>query len=201
MLRVGEGDKVIGGIAIIGLNGSGKSTLAHALAKRINYYELDVEDCYFPEQKESRIWALENNSIMETVHLGELPFSKPRTKTEVQDILIEKIANNPKFILSGVTMNWKEDILACLDIAFWIQTPGSERVKRIQAREAKRFGKRVLAEGDMFEQQREFLKMAENRDSKIIEESIKKLACPVVKVDGTLPVLDILERIMEELTL
>ena len=42
------------GIAIVGLNGSGKSTLGHALAKELGYFEIDVEDYYFPEQKESR---------------------------------------------------------------------------------------------------------------------------------------------------
>ena len=48
------------GIAIFGLNGGGKSTLAHALAQRMGYYEMDVEDYYFPEQKMSRMSALEN---------------------------------------------------------------------------------------------------------------------------------------------
>ena len=47
------------GIAIVGLNGSGKSTIGHALAKELSYYEIDVEDYYFPEQKESRRAALD----------------------------------------------------------------------------------------------------------------------------------------------
>ena len=47
------------GIALVGLNGSGKSTLGHALAKELGYFEIDVEDYYFPEQKESRQAALE----------------------------------------------------------------------------------------------------------------------------------------------
>ena len=34
------------GIAIIGLNGAGKSTLAHVLAKKLHYFEIDVEDYY-----------------------------------------------------------------------------------------------------------------------------------------------------------
>ena len=63
------------GIAIFGLNGSGKSTLAHALAKKIRYFEMDVEDYYFPEQSASRKWTLENDSVTETFHLGPLPFS------------------------------------------------------------------------------------------------------------------------------
>ena len=40
---------MIRGIAIMGLNGCGKSTLAHAIAKRLDFYEMDVEDYYFPE--------------------------------------------------------------------------------------------------------------------------------------------------------
>jgi len=62
------------GIAIVGLNGSGKSTLGHALAKELSYYEIDVEDYYFPEQKESRRAALDGEygdnlfGILRTLH-------------------------------------------------------------------------------------------------------------------------------------
>lgn len=50
---------MIRGIAIMGLNGCGKSTLAHTIAKRLDFYEMDVEDYYFPEQKNSRQAVLE----------------------------------------------------------------------------------------------------------------------------------------------
>ena len=86
---------MIDGIAIFGLNGGGKSTLAHALAKQINYFEMDVEDYYFPEQKASRKWALENNSMIDTEYLGELPFSISRTKQEVQTAILEDIKAHP----------------------------------------------------------------------------------------------------------
>lgn len=187
------------GIAIFGLNGGGKSTLTHALAKRIGYFEMDVEDYYFPEQKESRAWALENDSVIDTVHLGEMPFSKPRTKSEVQTAIIEDINTHPKFIISGVTMNWSEEILSHIDIAFWVQTPLEERLKRIQQREEKRFGTRVLAGGDMYEQQAEFRKLVANRDVKVVEESARKLKCPVVILDGALAVEKNLEKILENL--
>ena len=147
---------MIRGIAIFGLNGGGKSTLTHALANQIDCYEMDVEDYYFPEQRESRIWALENNCIFDTEHRDELPFSKPRTKSEVESAILEDIKTHPKFIVSGVTMNWSDEILSRIDIAFWVQTPLEERLKRIQAREEKRFGARVLNGGDMFSQQMEF---------------------------------------------
>lgn len=187
------------GIVIFGLNGGGKSTLTHALAKRIDYFEMDVEDYYFPEQKKSRKWALENNSVIATEHLGELPFSKPREKSEVQAAILEDIKAHPKFILSGVTMNWNKDIMACIDIAFWVQTPLEERLKRIQAREEKRFGARVHAGGDMYEQQVQFRKVVENRDSKAVEECAKKFNCPVIVLDGILPVEENLEKIIDNL--
>ena len=186
-----------GGIAIFGLNGGGKSTLSHALAKQIDYFVMDVEDYYFPDQRESRIWALENTRLNDTEHIAELPFSNPRTKSEVEYAIMEEIRIHPKFVVSGVTMNWSDEILSHIDIAFWVQTPLEERLKRIQAREEKRFGARVLDGGDMFEQQMEFRKVVKARDLKVVEESVMKLVCPVIVIDGTLPVKHNLEKIIE----
>ena len=190
---------MIRGIAIFGLNGGGKSTLTHALAKRIGYFEMDVEDYYFPEQQESRKWTLENNSVIATEHLGELPFSKPRSKTEVQTAIMKDVEVHPEFIMSGVTMKWNEEIMSHIDIAFWVQTPLEERLKRIQAREEKRFGARVLEGGDMYEQQVEFRNVVENRDSKAVEDCAKKFVCPVIVLDGTLPVEENLEKMIGNL--
>lgn len=190
---------MIRGIAIFGLNGGEKSTLTHALAKQTGYFEMDVEDYYFPEQKDSRRWALENDSVIHTEHLGELPFSKPRSKSEVQAAIIEDVKKHPEFIISGVTMNWSEEILSCIDIAFWIQTPLEESLKRIHEREKKRFGERVLAGGDMYTQQMEFHKVVKNRDSKAVEECAEKFKCPVIVIDGTVSVSKNLEKMLNEL--
>lgn len=165
---------MIRGIAIFGLNGGEKSTLTHALAKQTGYFEMDAE------------------------HLGKLPFSNPRTKSEVQAAIKEDIKAHTKFILTGVTMNWSDEILSHIDIAFWVLAPLEERLKRIRTREEKRFGARVLAGGDMYTQQAEFRKVVENRDSKSVEESAKKLSCPVIVLDGALPVAKNLEKILEE---
>ena len=187
------------GIAVFGLNGGGKSTLAHALAKQTGYFEMDAEDYYFPEQKESRKWALDNDSVIRTEHLGELPFSSPRTKREVETAIMEDIKAHPQFILSGVTVNWRDEILSYIDIAFWVQTPLEERLRRIQAREEKRFGTRVLAGGDMFAQQMEFRNVVENRDPKSVEESGRKLGCPVIIIDGTLSVTENLQKMIHSI--
>ncbi len=187
------------GIAIYGLNGGGKSTLAHALAKQTGYFEMDVEDYYFPEQRASRRRALENSGMVHTEQPGKLPFSDPRTKSEVQTALLKDIHAHPNFILSGVTMGWCDEILSRIAIAFWVQTPLAERLKRIQEREERRFGTRVLAGGDMFLQQMEFRKEVENRDPKQVEESAKKLNCPIVVIDGTLSVTSNLRIVLDHL--
>lgn len=186
---------MINGIAVFGLNGSGKSTLTHALSKQISYLEMDVEDYYFPQQRESRRSALENNSVIDNDQLDELPFSSPRTKNEVQAAILENIKTHPRFIISGVTMDWCDEILSRIDIAFWVQTPLEERLKRIQTREEKRFGARVLDGGDMYEQQMEFREMVKNRNLNEVEECAMKLSCPVIVIDGTLSMIHNLEKI------
>ncbi|MBP1616131.1 MAG: hypothetical protein H6Q13_3579 [Bacteroidetes bacterium] len=190
---------MINGIAVFGLNGSGKSTLTHALSKQTGYFEMDVEDYYFPQQRESRKCALENNCVIHTDQLDELPFSNPRTKSEVQTAIMENIKTHPRFIISGVTMNWCDEILSHIDIAFWIQTPLEERIKRIQTREERRFGARVLNGGDMFAQQMEFKEIVKKRDSIEVEECARKLGCPVIVIDGTLSVIHNLEIIINNL--
>lgn len=187
------------GIAVFGLNGGGKSTLTHALSKKTGYFEMDVEDYYFPQQRESRKWALEDNSVIDNDQLEELPFSNPRTKSEVQTAIMENIKTHPRFIISGVKMNWCDEILSRIDIAFWIQTPLEERIKRIQTREERRFGARVLDDGDMHVQQMEFLEIVKNRDSKEVEECAMKLGCPVIVIDGTLSVMHNLEKIIDNI--
>ena len=105
------------GIAILGLNGSGKSTLTRALAKKIDFFEMDMEDYYFPEQMESRKCALDNINLMlpDLVEgVRSLPFSNPRTKNEVQSAVIKDIKRHQKFIISGVTMNWSDEIYLIL---------------------------------------------------------------------------------------
>ena len=187
------------GIAILGLNGGGKSTLAHVLAKKIGYFEMDVEDYYFPEQSTSRKWSLDNHSIIETEYLGELPFSNPRNTNEVQSAILKDIEENSQFILAGVTMNWNEEILSKIDIAFVVQTPVEERLRRLQMREEKRFGMRVLVGGDMYEQQKKFREVVKEKDLKAVEEGVNRLKCPVVVLDGMKTVEDNLEKIMSKL--
>ncbi len=190
---------MIQGIAIVGLNGAGKSTLAHALAGEIDYYEMDVEDYYFPEQKASRREVLEGKDNIHTTHLGDLPFSVANSKEAVQRLLLEDINKHPHFIISGVTMNWSKDILSRIGIAFFIKTPAEKRVERIEEREVRRFGDRVLEGGDMYRQQVKFREIAAMKDIKDVEDCIAKLSCPIIELDGMKSVEENLEIVKAHL--
>lgn len=172
------------GIAIIGLNGAGKSTLAHVLAKKLHYFEIDVEDYYFPAQRSSRINALEGKTSADA---NFIPYLSPKAKSEVEFAIRKDINCYPQFVLSGVTLNWSESILSQIDIVFYLHVPLNERLQRIRSREAQRFGSRILPGGDMYDQHIEFLNKVENRSEQEITRSLENLSCPVVNVEKLLP--------------
>ena len=176
------------GIAIVGLNGSGKSTLGHALAKELNYYEIDVEDYYFPEQKESRRAALDGVYGGNLDYLGDMPYSVARTKEEVEEGIAKDISAHPRYILTGVTINWSEEILSTIKKVFWLKTGTDERVRRVKDREEKRWGDRVAEGGDMYEQQKSFRDLIAGFTDEKVKDSIGKINCGVIELDGTLPV-------------
>lgn len=172
------------GIAIVGLNGSGKSTLGHMLAKETGYHEMDVEDYFFPEQRESRRNALEGTADMTA---GALPFSAPRDKGQVEKALLDDIRLHPEFILCGVSLNWCEELLSEINTVFWLKTPRDIRISRIKNREEARWGARVAEGGDMYESQLEFRRMAAGLSESKVSDSVAYLSCDVVALDGTLP--------------
>ena len=176
------------GIAIVGLNGSGKSTLGHALAKKMSYYEIDVEDYYFPEQKESRHAALDGVYGDSLDYLGDMPYSVSRTKEEVEEGIVKDISAHPRYILTGVTINWSEEILSTIKKVFWLKTGTDERVRRVKDREEKRWGDRVAEGGDMYEQQKSFRDLIAGFTDEKVKDSIGKINCGVIELDGTLPV-------------
>ena len=184
------------GVAILGLNGSGKSALAHALAKQTGYFEMDVEDYYFPEQRDARRRALDNEPPENGTTDAEIPFSSSRTEVEVEAALLRDIQIHSCFILSGVSMNWREGIIKRVGLAFLIETPKQERLRRIVLREEKRFGARVLPGGDMYERQQRFHSMAAQRDIASVEESAMNLRCPVTRLDGMRPLAENVEKVL-----
>lgn len=77
------------------------------------------------------------------------------------------------------------------------------RIERLKQREYNHFGDRILLGGDMYKNHIEFLEWAAKYDTAGIEqrsralhtEWLKKINCPVIIVDGTKPINEILKKV------
>lgn len=178
------------GILIFGQNGAGKSTLAHALARETGWFEMDVEDYYFPSQRASRAAALDGR-IQELPQSTDLPFSSPQSKEAVTEAIRADVLTHTHFILSGVTVHhFPADILASIVLAVRLEVPLDYRLTRIHDREKYRFGDRVAEGGDMYAQQNAFRAMVKHRADTTIDEREAELHCPVFPHSGETPVAE-----------
>ena len=155
------------GICVCGLNGSGKTTLANALAKELNFKHMDVETYYFS--------ATDNS------------YSSPRTREEVEKLLLEDIKKNPCFVFSAVNGNMASDINEHYDLIIYLEVPLKVRMERIRQRAIEKFGDRVLPGGDLYEQEEKFFQYAEKRAPDKIENWLTTFPCNILRLDGTKP--------------
>jgi len=169
------------GIFILGLNGAGKTTLGRALAERLKWFRMDVEDYYFPDMT--------------------VPYANARSREEVEQLMLVDIRANGHFVLSSVSADLCDEIRAYCALAVWLRVPKSVRMSRIEQRELARFGARVLPGGDMYEQQLRFHEYAGKRDESIVMRSIAALNCPALMLDSTRPIENSVRQIIDALSL
>lgn len=104
------------GIIICGLNGVGKSTLGKALAERLEFYFIDNEDLFFPKDNPDYIYA------------------SPRTRKEVERLLLGEVKARENFVLSAVKGNYGEDIIPFYQYAVLVEVPKKIRIQRVKDR-------------------------------------------------------------------
>ncbi len=168
----------VNGIIIFGANGSGKTTLGRELANELGYKHMDIEDYYFLESK--------------------IPYSISRSKDECIELMLLDIQKCGSFVISAVAGNLGDEITSYYKLAVFLSTPKEIRMERIKQREIDKFGNRVLMGGDMYERQQKFHKFAATRSLTHIDEWAKTLTCPVIRLDGTLNLSDIVKHVVKE---
>lgn len=57
----------------------------------------------------------------------------------------------------------------------------------------------MLPGGDLYEQEKKFFDFVSSRAENMVEEWVASLSCPVIRVDGTKPVEENLESILEQM--
>ena len=169
------------GIQICGLNGCGKSTLGKALAARTGYYFIDNENLYFSRTANTE------------------PYANPRSRQEVERLLMDEVHAHPDFIFAAVKGDYTPEILALYDYVILIEVPQEVRIQRIRNRSFEKFGNRMLAGGDLHEQEEAFFQLAASRPHDYAERWLHGLTCPVIRVDGTKPINENVEYILQQL--
>ncbi|MGM9642078.1 MAG: AAA family ATPase [Eubacteriales bacterium] len=169
-------------ILVCGLNGVGKSTLAKALAKRLNCKFIDIEDIYFSKQ--------DNQNY---------PYENSRPHDEVVSLLASIVNNDNDFVAASVTGRFGDGFISHLRSVIYIEVPREIRLERVYERSYALFGEKGREGGVFYEQVKSFHEFCESRDEKTVENWLSTVSCPIVRVDGTLPIDDNVELIVQKL--
>ena len=168
------------GILVCGLNGTGKSTLGKALAEKLHFYFIDNEDLYFPKIDPAYIYA------------------SPRTREEVEKLLLNEIEKHENFVFASVKGDYGETIYPFFQYAVLIDVPKDIRMKRVKNRSFQKFGNRMLLGGDLYEQEERFFDSVKSRAENTVEKWIQSLNCPIIRIDGTKPIEENINLVIQQ---
>ncbi len=170
------------GILVCGLNGAGKSTLAKALAERLNLQFIDIEDIYFSKQDNPNY-----------------PYEKSRPYEEVVSLLTNIVNGENDFVLASVAGGFGDEFISHLRCVISIEVPKEIRLKRVYDRSYILFGEKSCKDGEFYEQIKSFHNFCASRDENLVNDWLSTICCPIVRVDGTLPLCDNVNLIAEKL--
>ncbi|MGI6254499.1 MAG: AAA family ATPase [Acutalibacter sp.] len=169
------------GILLCGLNGSGKSTVGKALAQRLGWEFLDIEDCFFPKDDSDYLYR------------------HPRSREEAGAMLLQRVQQTEHFVLAAVKADYGQEVTDLLTLAVWLQADPHTRAKRVRRRSYEKFGFRMLPGGDLHQVEESFFTFCDGRDDREVETWLSSLTCPVIQLDGTGPVQDTVDRVIQEI--
>lgn len=169
------------GIIVCGCNGCGKSTLGRELARRLGFRFLDIEDYYFPKTDPDH------------------PYRESRSWEEVTALLAADTAKERPFVLAAVKGKFGSEIESRFACAILLTVPGELRARRVRERSFGRFGERMLPGGDLHEAEEQFFRMAASKTPEEVAEWAAALSCPIIEIDSTGPVDEIIKIMLEKL--
>lgn len=156
------------GLVIAGPNGSGQTALGRCLARPLSCAHLDAEDFAFLP--------------------SDAPYSRPRPREETRALLLEAMRQHPRFILTAVSGDFGPEADGLYAGALWLDAPLALRLARVRQRSLQQLGQRAVPGGDLCGQEEAFLRFVASRSMDAADAWLRRLRCPVLRLDGTLPV-------------
>ncbi|SMY07697.1 AAA family ATPase [Flavimaricola marinus] len=172
-------------VHITGASASGTTTLGRALATAWSVPCHDTDDFY---------WYPSNP-----------PYQTKRPDDERLALMRSLFVPRPAWVLTGSLMGWGNQLIPEFDLAVFLTLDPDIRLARLAAREANRPDADLLAAGGpLYEAHQAFLRWAsryddpefKGRSRKRHEEWLATLACPVICLDSSAPVQDLVAAIL-----
>ena len=160
-------------IHIVGAAGSGTTTLGGELSERLGCVQFDTDN-YF--------WVP-----------SYPPFQEARPIPKRQKMLMEDLRGSGRWVLSGSLCGWGDEAIDLFDLVVFIYIPTDMRLRRLKARELRRYGAENLGPGGiMHEESKAFMEWAAGYDSggmdtrslMLHESWLEGLPCPVMRLKG-----------------
>ena len=168
-------------VHVTGASGAGVSTLGRALAEHFAVPQHDTDDFY---------WLP-----------SDPPFRAKRPVGERLSLLRRALDATPGWVSSGSLDGWGDPLIPRFQAVVFLRTPTELRLARLRTREAATFGPAAIVPGGAHHVEHEaFLEWAADYDTGLQSGRnlprhlawLASLPCPVLRLDGTRPVADML---------
>jgi len=168
---------------ITGASGSGTTTLGRAIANQWAVPHADADDYFWQPTSP--------------------PYREKRTPPERISLMREVFLPRSAWVLSGSIMGWGEDLVEKIDAAVLLTLDPDSRMSRLRARERIRFRELAKTGGIDEAAHEEFLSWARGYDDPDFagrnlrrhEQWLSTLPCPVLRIDSSRPVDDLVHAI------
>jgi adenylate kinase family enzyme len=174
-------------VNIVGASGAGVTTLGRALAGALATPHHDTDDYYW--------------------HPTAPPYRQKRDVADRLRLMREIFLDRADWVLSGSLDDWGGAVVPLFDLVVFVRVPTEVRLRRLRDREARRFGRTATSPGGWrYQETEEFIEWASHyddgtREGRNLPRHLKWLdtmTCPVVRIDGTRPILDLVDVVVTQ---
>jgi adenylate kinase family enzyme len=171
-------------IHVTGASGSGVTSLGRALAHALALPHHDTDDYFWQPTAP--------------------PYREQRDVSERLRLMREMFLPRADWVLSGGLDGWGCEIVPHFDLVVFLTTPREVRLRRLRAREAAHFGTDAVSPGGWRHEETEaFLEWASHyedgaRESRNLARHLawlEQLRCPVLRLDGTRPLFELVATV------
>jgi adenylate kinase family enzyme len=171
-------------IHIMGASGAGVTSLGRAVADALAIPHHDTDDYFWQPTTP--------------------PYQKMRERADRLRLMHEVFLPRADWVASGSLAGWGDAIIPTFDLVVFLTTPREIRLQRLRSREATRYGADAVASGGWRHKETvEFIEWASHyEDGDRASRSLAKhqawlatLPCPVLRLDGSWPLPELVAEI------